>query len=235
LKEASKEFEDIQKTYQDTLTKAMNARMQFRQSMKDVFESGTYQFIEERFEEPDVNELNRICQYLHKSRLNPTLIYNDGLLDVRTILETQFGRELISHDNILRTPLIFFLCGFFFLPNFYHQSRIYIISQWGQLIDENFDIRTFDNNVLFFYCPNRNQYDCALLKFLNKPQKLTITILSLSSDTNTNDLRLSLEEIFPDGINIDIENDYLDEIDEIYNNDNQHRFSLSCLMKTLNK
>ncbi|CAF3506451.1 unnamed protein product [Rotaria sp. Silwood1] len=228
------EFKRIQESYHKTLDKAIEAKRKFEQDMKDIFESDSYRFIHHYFEESDANGLSRLVESLFQCRSSQNLINMDGSLDVRGILETQVGRELITYENILRSPLIFFICGFFFLPNFDHHLQILIISRWEQIQDNKINIGTLNKNTFLFYCPNQNQYDCALVKFTNEPKQVLVKVLSLTSNIDTDELNDYLQNTLPDGIKYSIINDYVHATNDVLPDDDLHQFSLACLLQTNN-
>ncbi|CAF0973740.1 unnamed protein product [Adineta steineri] len=221
----NEKHEENANKYQRLIKNSMEGRKEFRSSMQKVFQSDSYLFICKRYEQADSDQLNSLCQYLRKSRSNRTLINSDGFLDIQAILSTPFGKELISCENLLHSPLIFFLCTFYFLPDFLHQSRIRILSNWNELIEDKTDLRTFNENVFLIYCPNENQYDCVLLKIFNEPKKIKVKFLSLARDVPTNQFEDYLEKNLPEGISSRIEEDSLITIGDYIPNDDPHRFA----------
>ncbi|CAF4665758.1 unnamed protein product, partial [Rotaria sp. Silwood2] len=210
------------------LDKAIAARRNLNDEIKNLLESDAYKFVREQLEKPDAKELIYFLRLLNEARKNSTLINREGLLDTRAVLATSFGRELIEHDDILESSLAFFLVGYYFLPYFDQQYQFYIISNWEQ-INDDIDINTLNPHDLIIYCPNKNSYECCLLSTTKQNNTISITISSIQQ-INTNQLRTVLNESLPDGIHCHIKQNIFEHIKTTMTENGQELFGLACLM-----
>ncbi|CAF1312641.1 unnamed protein product, partial [Rotaria sordida] len=210
------------------LDKAIAAREKLYDEMKNLLESDAYKFVHEQLEQSDAKQLNHFLRLLSEARKNPTLINRDGLLDTRAILATSFGRELIEHDDILESSLIFFLFGYYFLPYFDQRYRFFIISNWQQ-INDDIDINTLNLYDLIIYCPNKNPYQCCLLSITKQNNIISIIISSIQY-IYINELRNVLNESLPDGIQCHIKQKEFEHIKKTITENGQELFGLACLM-----
>ena len=211
------------------IKKAIVARTKLNENLNKLLTSEAYQFVRDRLEEPDAKQLNIFCRLLHEARRNPFLNGNDGILDLRAVLGTSIGRMWVEHDNLLETPIVFFLCGYYFLSNLHNRTPIQIISDWKQL-EEDIDVRSTHPSDMLFFCPSKHNYDCCLISIQNEARTVLIRLWSLQGDINTNELDNVLPRILPEGINHRIEQQSLPAIDSVLPPNSPQTFGLACLI-----
>ena len=220
---------NIEKSRRDTIDKALAARSKFNEEIETLRLSSAFQFVHDRLEKTDAKQINELCKPLLDAHRNSSLINSDGQLDVRAVLATPFGRQLIEHDNILESPLILFLCGFFTYPNFCGNHRLHITSDW-KIFQNQLDIRILNSSDLFIYCPNKQSFSCCLLSIKNESRLITIEIFGLQQNIDTHDLYDILMDSLPDGIQWDIVQKQLPGVNAVLSDDDPQAFGFSCLL-----
>ncbi|CAF5142236.1 unnamed protein product, partial [Rotaria magnacalcarata] len=193
----------VEKSRTAVIDKALASRSKFSEEMQKLLASTAFQFVHDRFERSDAKQFNEFCQILLNAHRNPSLINFDGQLDLRAVLATPFGRQLIEHDEILEAPLILFLCGFFTYPHFYRGRRLHVISDWKHFQNQ-LDIRTINPLDLIIYCPSKQSFNCCLLSIKNESRSISIHMFSLQQNIDTYELNVILNDNLPEGIKINI-------------------------------
>ncbi|CAF4763759.1 unnamed protein product, partial [Rotaria sp. Silwood1] len=211
------------------LSKAIAARTKLNENLNKLLNSEAYQFVRNRLEQSDSKQLNIFCQLLNEARRNLSLMNADGILDIHAVLGTSFGRTWIEHDYLLESPLTFFLCGYYFLPNYNNRIRIEVISDWKQL-EQEIDVRNYRSTDLLFFCPNKQNYECCLVSIENQSRSVLIHLWSLQGDIIINKLSNILRQILPKGLDHQIDQQILPSVDGCVSENNPQTFALACLI-----
>ena len=226
---ANRQYMKVEQTRSAILEKALTACTKLQNETQKLLASAAYKFVRQRFEQPDAQQLTYLYQLLKEARQNPTLTNVDGLLDLRAMLATSFGRAFIEHDDVLQSPLIYLVCNFFVAPHLYQQRRLHFLTDWKQFAAD-LDIRTFNRSDLFFYCPTKQALDCCLLTVDNGPRQVSITTWSLQQYIDTSSLIEILNENLPAGVEHNIEYKELSDVARTLTNDNYRTFGFACLV-----
>ncbi|CAF4262361.1 unnamed protein product, partial [Rotaria sp. Silwood2] len=222
-------FDRCKRNREQILSKAKSSRLKLNENMKTINRSEAYRYVQMRFEQPDSKQLSVFIQILNEAKQNPALKNSDGLLDIRAVLSTSFGQEWIQHENLLDSPLTFFSCGYYFLPDFNHDFKLHIISDWNQL-GQDLDLRYCRKNDLTFFCPSKEEYQCSLLFVENQPRTVKLHLLTLQGDISTDKLEESLKKTLPESIQYQIDQKELPTVDNINTESIAHRFAIASLL-----
>ncbi|CAF3665321.1 unnamed protein product [Rotaria sp. Silwood1] len=229
VKSAKEELNQRQIEREKVIERAIAARQKLEEGLEKLLKSAAYQYIQHRFIQPNNKHFQIFFQALSQARLNPSLVNSDHLLDFRAVLGTSFGQQWLENAHLFDTPLTYFLCGFYFLPDFPSNLNFQILSNWNQFEDQ-IDLRRCSSDVWIFLCPNKEDGQCCLLNIENDVRSCVVHCWTLEGSLINDELEKILEKLFSKTFTYRIDQHQLPSVDNVTLDHSLHKFALASLV-----